>query len=141
MTPVEKPAGLTHLTLTVYNQHIEHVSITDALRPLLAQHDVTLDVREVSYESWHQGTGESDIWLGSVNFTLPLDYSLFALLYEVPLLQHCLPVNWQQDAARWREKTLPLLNGRNSWLKATGFIRCFITGCCWKASAVCAEYG
>ncbi|UYK96003.1 HTH-type transcriptional regulator SgrR [Pantoea stewartii] len=108
LTPVEKPAGLTHLTLTVYNQHIEHVSITDALRPLLAQHDVTLDVREVSYESWHQGTGESDIWLGSVNFTLPLDYSLFALLYEVPLLQHCLPVNWQQDAARWREKTLPL---------------------------------
>ena len=78
------------------------------MRPLLAQHDVTLDVREVSYESWHQGTGESDIWLGSVNFTLPLDYSLFALLYEVPLLQHCLPVNWQQDAARWREKTLPL---------------------------------
>lgn len=108
LTPVEKPPGLTHLTLTWYSQHVEHEGIANALRPLLAQHGVTLETREISYESWYQGEAESDIWLGSVNFTLPLNYSLFAQLYEIPLLHHCLPIDWQADAARWREKALPL---------------------------------
>ena len=50
------------------------------------------------------GTGEltSDIWLNSANFTLPLDFSLFSHLYEVPLIQHCIDRDWQQDAAQWR---------------------------------------
>ncbi|MDU7869449.1 MAG: HTH-type transcriptional regulator SgrR, partial [Pantoea sp.] len=108
LAPVEKPPGLTHLTLTWYSQHVEHEGIANALRPLLAQHGVTLETREVSYECWHQGDADSDIWLGSVNFTLPLAWSLFAQLYEVPLLHHCLPIDWHADAARWREKTLPL---------------------------------
>lgn len=108
LTPVEKPPGLTHLTLTWYSQHVEHEGIANALRPLLAQQGVTLETREVSYECWHQGEADSDIWLGSVNFTLPLAFSLFAQLYEIPLLHHCLPIDWQADAARWREKALPL---------------------------------
>lgn len=108
LAPVEKPPGLTHLTLTWYSQHVEHEGIANALRPLLAQQGVTLETREVSYECWHQGEADSDIWLGSVNFTLPLAFSLFAQLYEIPLLHHCLPIDWQADAARWREKALPL---------------------------------
>ena len=44
----------------------------------------------------------SDIWLNSANFTLPLDFSLFSHLYEVPLIQHCIDRDWQQDAAQWR---------------------------------------
>ncbi|WP_130833984.1 HTH-type transcriptional regulator SgrR [[Erwinia] mediterraneensis] len=108
LTPVEKPAGLHSLTVTCYSQHVEHEAIIAALRPLLAQQGVTLHVQQISYESWFHGEAQSDIWLGSINFTLPLDYSLFAQMCEIPLLQHCLSNNWAQDAARWRQKALPL---------------------------------
>ncbi|MEZ3501245.1 HTH-type transcriptional regulator SgrR [Pantoea sp. KPR_PJ] len=108
LTPVDKPAGLESLTLTWYSQHVEHEGIANALRPLLAQHNVRLLTRAVDYDTWHRGEAESDIWLGSVNFTLPLEYALFAQLYEIPLLHHCLPVDWEKDAARWRRKALPL---------------------------------
>jgi SgrR family transcriptional regulator len=57
------------------------------------------------------GIGEivSDIWLNSANFTLPLDFSLFSHLYEVPLIQHCIDRDWQQDAAvaRGRDESGP----------------------------------
>ena len=69
---------------------------------LLAEHGVKLLIQEVDYDEWHRGETESDIWLNSANFTLPLDFSVFANLYEVPLLQHCIPRDWQADAARWR---------------------------------------
>lgn len=108
ITPAHKPDGVTQLTLSWYSHHFEHEGIANALRPLLAQQGVELITREVSYESWFDGAGESDIWLGSVNFTLPLDYALFAQLYELPLMHHCIPLDWQADAARWREKALPL---------------------------------
>jgi len=120
LTPVEKPAGLESLTLTWYSQHVEHHGIASALRPLLAQHQVQLITREVDYETWHQGEAESDVWLGSVNFTLPLEYALFAQLYEIPLLHHCLPLDWQGDAARWRRKALPLAEWSKRLLDAGG---------------------
>ena len=69
---------------------------------LLAAEGVRLDIREVDYDEWHQGEIASDIWLNSANFTLPLDFSLFSHLYEVPLIQHCIDRDWQQDAALWR---------------------------------------
>ena len=104
----DKPDGLTRLTLSWYSDHVEHEGIASALRPLLAQQGVELVTRVVSYEAWFAGAGESDIWLGSVNFTLPLEYALFAQLYELPLMQHCIPLAWHEDVARWREKRLPL---------------------------------
>lgn len=104
----EKPAGLTTLTLTWYGDHLEHQVIANLLQPLLAAQGVALVSKQVDYDSWHRGEAESDIWLGSANFTLPLEFSLFALLCEIPLLQHCVPINWQQDAQRWREQQLPL---------------------------------
>lgn len=120
LTPVEKPAGLESLTLTWYSQHVEHEGIANALRPLLAQHNVQLFTRAVDYDRWHQGEAESDVWLGSVNFTLPLDYALFAQLYEIPLLHHCLPLDWEGDAARWRCKALPLAEWSKRLLDADG---------------------
>jgi len=98
----DKPAGLESLTLTFYREHIEHRVIARMMSELLAAEQVTLNIQEVSYEEWHRGEAVSDIWLNSVNFTLPLDFSLFSHLYEVPLLQHCIPRDWQQDAAQWR---------------------------------------
>ncbi|MDU6388603.1 MAG: HTH-type transcriptional regulator SgrR, partial [Pantoea sp.] len=120
LTPATRPPGLESLTLTWYSQHVEHEGIANALRPLLAQHNVRLITRAVDYETWHQGEAESDVWLGSVNFTLPLEYALFAQLYEIPLLHHCLPLDWEQDAARWRRKALPLAEWSKRLLDADG---------------------
>ena len=57
------------------------------MKTLLAQHQVQLNIQEIDYDQWHAGEIVSDIWLNSANFTLPLDFSLFAHLCEVPLLQ------------------------------------------------------
>ncbi len=57
---------------------------------------------ELEYDARHRGEVVSDIWLNSVNFTLPIEFSLFAYLYEVPLIQRCIPIDWQEDASRWR---------------------------------------
>lgn len=64
--------------------------IAGIMQQILASHQVTLEIKEISYDQWHEGEIESDIWLNSANFTLPLDFSLFAHLCEVPLLQHCI---------------------------------------------------
>nr|VXZ88702.1 HTH-type transcriptional regulator sgrR [Klebsiella pneumoniae] len=72
------------------------------MRDLLAAHQVKLEITELEYDARHRGEVVSDIWLNSVNFTLPIEFSLFAYLYEVPLIQRCIPIDWQADACRWR---------------------------------------
>ncbi|WP_114192702.1 HTH-type transcriptional regulator SgrR [Edaphovirga cremea] len=106
--PQQKPAHLTQLTLTFYSDHSEYTAICNALRPILRSHDIELRIQTVSYEQWYQGDVVSDIWLGSANFYLPLEFSLFASLYELPLLQKCLTENLQQYADLWHENTLSL---------------------------------
>ena len=32
---------------------------------------------------------------------------MFSYLYEVPLILHCVPIDWEQDAERWRAGALP----------------------------------
>jgi len=105
----EQPAGLESLTLTYYRDHIEHRVLAQTMSALLAAHQVTLTIQEVDYDEWHSGDAVSDIWLNSANFTLPLDFSLFTHLYEVPLLQKCIPRDWRADATQWRagEMNLP----------------------------------
>ncbi|VDR29808.1 HTH-type transcriptional regulator sgrR [Raoultella terrigena] len=97
----EKPAGLESVTLTYYQDHIEHRAIGGIMATLLAEHQVRLEIRELEYAEWHRGEAVSDIWLNSANFTLPIDFSLFAWLYEVPLIRHCIPIDWEEDAGRW----------------------------------------
>lgn len=104
----EKPAGLESITLTFYRAHVEHRIISNIMVRLLAAHGVHLEVQEVDYEEWHQGEVESDIWLNSANFTLPLEFSLFSHLYEVPLIQKCINIDWQSDAQKWRGGELSL---------------------------------
>ena len=69
---------------------------------LLAEHQVKLEIQELEYQEWHRGEAVSDVWLNSANFTLPIDFSLFAWLYEVPLIRNCIPIDWEEDASRWR---------------------------------------
>ena len=78
-----------------------------AIEPLLAQHGIRLIVQSVDYATG-TGAARSDLWLGSANFYLPLEFSLFATLYELPLMQHCMNEDLAQDAALWRANRLPL---------------------------------
>ncbi|WP_431223772.1 HTH-type transcriptional regulator SgrR [Serratia sp. L9] len=103
-----KPAGLTELTLTFYSEHSEFHAIQQAIGSLLAEHGIKLNVQTINYDAWHKGEAQSDLWLGSANFTLPLEFSLFATLYELPLIQHCLSEDIAQDAALWRDNRLPM---------------------------------
>ncbi|WP_409158539.1 HTH-type transcriptional regulator SgrR [Pectobacterium sp. B2J-2] len=106
--PQPLPKGLTDVTLTLYQAHPEYRILSEIMRTLLAQHGVKLHVQTVSYEDWHQGNAESDIWFGSLNCYLPLEFSLFALLYELPLVQHCLDDDLLADAQQWRNHALPM---------------------------------
>lgn len=106
----EKPAGLESLTLTYYREHVEHHNIAQIMARLLAEHGVQLEIQELDYDEWHRGEVVSDMWLNSANFTLPLDFSIFAQLYEVPLIQHCIPVDWEKEAARWHAGEMNLAN-------------------------------
>ncbi len=76
------------------------------MKTLLAAHQVQLTIQEIDYDQWHAGEIVSDIWLNSANFTLPLDFSLFAHLCEVPLLQNC-------NLAGLGKRCGSLANGRN----------------------------
>ncbi len=41
-------------------------------------------------------------WLNSAKLSRPLYFAVFSHLDEVPLIQHCINRDWQQDAALWR---------------------------------------
>ncbi|SFN18055.1 SgrR family transcriptional regulator [Izhakiella capsodis] len=64
--------------------------------------------RQVEYARGYYGETESDLWLGSINFTPPLEYSLFSMLYDIPLLRHCIDLPWEEDPQRWRQRQLPM---------------------------------
>ncbi|MBZ7670637.1 HTH-type transcriptional regulator SgrR [Klebsiella grimontii] len=98
----EKPPGLETVRLTYYQDHVEHRVIGGIMATLLAEHQVKLEIQELEYQEWHRGEAVSDVWLNSANFTLPIDFSLFAWLYEVPLIRNCIPIDWEEDASRWR---------------------------------------
>ena len=100
--PHPKPAHLKEITLTYYSEHSEHQAISKAITPLLAAHGVKLNVQVVDYASWHRGEAKSDVWLGSANFTLPLEFSLFATLLELPLINYCIDCDLKSDGAMWR---------------------------------------
>lgn len=98
----EKPPGLETVKLTYYQDHVEHRVMGGIMATLLAEHQVKLEIQELEYQEWHRGEVVSDVWLNSANFTLPIDFSLFAWLYEVPLIRNCIPIDWEQDASLWR---------------------------------------
>ncbi len=103
-----KPKDLKTVTLTYYSEHNEFHIIAQHIGPLLAEYGVTLVTQKVSYEEWYNGDAVTDIWLGSANFYLPLEFSLFAVLYEIPLIQHCISDDPSKYADSWRHGELSL---------------------------------
>lgn len=88
---------MEHLTLTFYQDHIEHQVIAGSCRQILASHQVTLEIKEIGYDQWRR---RSRAISGLTAPTLRYRW-IFAVraLVQVPLLQHCIPIDWQADAA------------------------------------------
>lgn len=107
-TPGPKPPGLEQVTVTLFAAHSEFDDLSRLLRQALAPTGVTLVINQMDYDSWYHGRAQSDIWLGSANFFLPLEYSLFATLYEMPLMHLCLQRDATPRLEAWRQNRLPL---------------------------------
>ena len=67
---------------------------------------VELKINIIDYDDWFNGNGESDIWLATANFFKPLEFSIFATLYEMPLLRQCLNNPLSNELNLWRNNQL-----------------------------------
>jgi SgrR family transcriptional regulator len=108
--PRPKPPELTQITLTVYHAHAEFDDLCRALREVLARLGIELIINKLDYADWYRGAAASDLWLGSANFFPPLEFSLFATLYDMPLLHQCrqAETEFTDEARQWREQQLSL---------------------------------
>ncbi|EMT5584337.1 TPA: HTH-type transcriptional regulator SgrR [Providencia stuartii] len=106
LTQLPKPADLTELTVTFYHQHHEFYSISQIMKRVLKTQGVDLKINIVDYPEWFNGTVESDIWLATANFFKPLEFSIFATLYEMPLLRKCLGSTLSEALSKWRRQEL-----------------------------------
>ncbi|WP_458047792.1 HTH-type transcriptional regulator SgrR [Providencia stuartii] len=106
LTQLPKPADLTELTVTFYHQHHEFYSISQIMKRVLKTQGVVLKINIVDYPEWFNGTVESDIWLATANFFKPLEFSIFATLYEMPLLRKCLGSTLSEALSKWRRQEL-----------------------------------
>ncbi|MDQ5989593.1 HTH-type transcriptional regulator SgrR [Providencia stuartii] len=106
LTQLPKPADLTELTVTFYHQHHEFYSISQIMKRVLKTQGVDLKINIVDYPEWFNGTIESDIWLATANFFKPLEFSIFATLYEMPLLRKCLGSTLSEALSKWRRQEL-----------------------------------
>ncbi|KAA1194946.1 HTH-type transcriptional regulator SgrR [Photorhabdus heterorhabditis] len=105
---LDKPEDITHLTVTLYHQHHEYHTISQILQTILTKCRVELKINIVDYDTWFNGNAESDLWLATANFYNPLEFSLFATLYEMPLLKKCLGDNLDEEISQWRRQELSL---------------------------------
>ncbi|MDE8642184.1 HTH-type transcriptional regulator SgrR [Proteus mirabilis] len=119
--PHTKPASLTKLTITLYKEHHEYSTIAELIKKILSDYDIELSIQVLDYEQWYYGDAKSDIWLATVNFYKPLEFSIFSALYELPLFHQCMGERYEDALALWRQKVLPLEEWcrqltQNNWL-------------------------
>lgn len=78
--------------------------LIEACQNLLAAHNIILDATELPYDAWARGEGNVDIWLGTVNFTLPEQWNIGAWLLGMPLLKTSVSGGCQQRFADWQQQ-------------------------------------
>ncbi|CAG9413151.1 MULTISPECIES: HTH-type transcriptional regulator SgrR [Providencia] len=109
-----KPEDLTELTVTFYRHHHEFYAISQIMKRVLETQGVELKINIVDYDDWFNGNAESDIWLSTANFYKPLEFSIFATLYEMPLLRQCLGKSLDGELQLWRQQKLDV----ESWCES-----------------------
>jgi SgrR family transcriptional regulator len=103
---VSKPEDLQTLTLTYYTHHPEHLILTACIEKILQPLGISLKVQEISYQQWYDADAESDLWLGSATFAKPVDFSLIAHFFDMPIFQHCMQDNGENYLTEWRKGSL-----------------------------------
>ena len=114
LTALSKPVDLTELTVTFYRHHHEFIAISQIMKRVLQTQGVELKINIIEYDDWFNGNADSDIWLTTANFFKPLEFSIFATLYEMPLLRKCLGKTLENELYQWRNKELDI----ESWCKS-----------------------
>lgn len=102
--------GWPVLRLAYHEQHPEFPMLAEAMRTLLAAERIALELVELDYTRWAAGDADVDLWLGTVNFPVPVNWHAGAWLLGTPLLHHGLAggdavllAQWQRD---WRGERL-----------------------------------
>lgn len=89
------------LRLAYYEQQPEYRMLAEVMRHLLAEQGIQLDLIELAYAQWLEGERQADLWLGSINFSAPIEWSLGAWLLGTPLLRKNLSGGDTDQLTRW----------------------------------------
>ena len=92
------------LRLAYHRHHWELPMLAEACQHLLLAHNIILETTELPYEAWARGEDLADIWLGTVNFTLPEQWNIGAWLLGMPLLKISVSGGSQQRFADWQRQ-------------------------------------
>ncbi len=97
------------------------------MQQILASHQVTLEIKEISYDS---GMKERSRAISGLTAPTLRSAGFFAVRAPVrgtaaPTLY---PIDWQADAARWRNGEMNLANGVNNWSPAKQWCHLSTTG-------------
>ena len=92
------------LRVAYHHHHWELPMLIEACQNLLAAQGIILDATELPYDAWARGEGDADIWLGTVNFTLPEQWNIGAWLLGMPLLKTSVSGGCQQRFADWQQQ-------------------------------------
>ena len=97
-------AAATVVKLAYYEQQPEYRMLADEMRLLLAEQGVTVELLELDYASWQRGEVMADLWLGSVNFAAPGEWSLGCWLLGSPLLRRSICGGDEQQLNLWQQQ-------------------------------------
>ena len=91
------------LRLAFYEQQPEYRLLAKEMCGLLAEQGITLELIELDYAAWQQGEIAADLWLGSVNFPAPAEWSLGCWLFGNPLLRRAIHGRDAAGVALWHQ--------------------------------------
>jgi MarR-like DNA-binding transcriptional regulator SgrR of sgrS sRNA len=74
--------------LAYHDHHPEFPALANAMATLLKRNNIALELIELPYEQWAQGTADNiDIWLGTINFPVPETWHVGAWLLGSSLMR------------------------------------------------------
>ncbi|OWF78431.1 SgrR family transcriptional regulator [Yersinia rohdei] len=98
------------LTMAYHSQHPEYTMLVTEITHILAMQGIKLDAIELDYATWASGAANVDLWLGTVNFSVPEAWNVGAWLLGSPLLHHSITggdqAKLQAYLHQWRSQSL-----------------------------------
>ncbi|CNF76866.1 SgrR family transcriptional regulator [Yersinia massiliensis] len=98
------------LTLAYHTEHPEFSMLTAEMAKILATQGIRLSLLALDYAAWAKGEADADLWLGTVNFAIPEEWSVGAWLLGTPLLRQSITGGdkgcLQTYQNEWRNRTL-----------------------------------